>query len=279
MSRRRQLAIYAAGLLSGIGIVGATLSGAAVDSIIPYTFKDGQVISADTLNDLFDQIKQGTRGYSSETELSGRWACRTYDPAPVGTRTNTMPNWNFTVDPDTGILAVDQTWTFSANGSQLSMDKVKIGGVMANNTGVCQGATTFTYGIKLIESTLMLQGQSSCTGGDGQALAVTRVSPTKFRATTSNTVVVCTSTIQPPGAPIDLAASTASGGVSLTWTANGGNPSSYSILKKSSGTYSQIATSTTNSYTDSTGAPGDLYRVKAINSDGPSIASTAAKAN
>ena len=69
MSRRRQVAIYAAGLLSGIGIVGATLSGATVDSIIPYTFKDGQVISADTLNDLFDQIKQGTRGYTSESEL------------------------------------------------------------------------------------------------------------------------------------------------------------------------------------------------------------------
>jgi hypothetical protein len=279
MSRRRQLAIYAAGLFSGIGIVGATLSGASVDSIIPYTFKDGQVISADTLNDLFDQIKQGTRGYSSETELSGRWACKTYDPAPANTRTNTMPNWNFAVDPDTGILAVDQTWTFSANGAQLSMDKVKIGGVQANNTGVCQGVTAFTYGIKLIESTLMLQGQSNCTGGDGQALAVTRVSPTKFRATTSNTVVVCTSTVQPPSAPIDLTATVASNGVSLAWTANGGNPSSYSVLKKSNGSYSSIATATSPSYTDTTGIAGDLYRIKAINSDGTSLASTAAKAN
>jgi len=255
------------------------MSGATVDSIIPYTFKDGQVISADTLNDLFDQIKQGTRGYASESELNGTWSCKTYDPAPVGTRTNGMPNWNFTTDADAGILSVTQTWTFSNNGTALSMDKVKIGGSMANNTGVCQGATTFPYAVKLIESTLMLTGQNGCVGGDGMALAITRVSPYKFRATTSNTVTVCTSSVQPPGAPIDLTASVASSGVTLAWTDNGGNPTSYSILKKSNGSYSQIGTSTSASYTDAAGTSGDLYRVKAINSDGTSLASTAAKAN
>lgn len=276
---RRQLAIYAAGLVSGIGIVGATLSGATVDSIIPYTFKDGQVISADTLNDLFDQIKQGTRGYSSEAELNGTWSCTTYDPAPANSRTNTMPNWNYAPDQATGVLAVTQTWTFSNNGASLSMDKVKIGGVQANNTGVCQGVTTFPYNVKLIESTLMLTGQNGCVGGEGFALAVTRVSPNKFRATTSNTVMVCTSTVQPPSAPIDLTATSSSSGVALSWTSNGGNPTSYSVFKKTNGTYTSIATPSTNSYTDTSGTAGDLYRVKAINSDGSSLASTAAKAN
>jgi hypothetical protein len=279
MSRRRQLAIYAAGLLSGIGIVGATLSGATVDSIIPYTFKDGQVISADTLNDLFDQIKQGTRGYSSEAELNGVWSCKTYDPAPIGTRTAGLPNMNFAIDPDTGILALTQTWTFSNSGTSLVMDKVKIGGVMANNTGVCQGATSFPYAAKLIESTLMLSGLNGCVGGEGFALAVTRVSPTKFRATTANTVMVCTSTIQPPGAPIDLTATSSSTGVALSWTENGGSPSSYEVLKKTNGVYTQIATPSSNSYTDASGLAGDLYRIKAVNSDGTSLASTAAKAN
>jgi hypothetical protein len=280
MSRRRQLAIYAAGLFSGIGIVGASLSGATVDSIIPYTFKDGQVISADTLNDLFDQIKQGTRGYSSEAELNGAWSCKTYDPAPVGTRTAGMANMNYALDADSGILAVNQTWTFSNNGTALNMDKVKIGGVSANNTGSCPiTLTSFDYSAKLIESTLMLLGSGGCIGGTGHALEITRVSPTKFRATTSNNVIVCTSTLQPPSSPVDLTATVASSGVSLTWTANGGNPSSYSVLKKSNGSYSSIATATSTSFTDTTGTVGDLYRIKAINSDGTSLASTAAKAN
>lgn len=280
MSRRRQIAVYAAGLLTGIGIVGATLSGATVDSIIPYTFKDGQVISADTLNDLFDQIKQGTRGYTSESELNGTWACKTYDPAPVGMRTAGMANMNYTVDPTTNILSVEQTWTFSNSGTSLVMDKVKIGGVQANNTGACPiSITSFNYSAKLIESTLMLLGSGGCIGGSGEALAITRVSPSKFRATTSNNVIVCTSTTQPPGAPKELTATAATTGVNLAWTENGGNPTSYSVLKKANGSYSQIGTSSSTSYTDTSGASGDLYRVKAINSDGTSLASTAAKAN
>jgi hypothetical protein len=280
MSRLRQLAIYAAGLVSGIGIVGATLSGATVDSIIPYTFKDGQVISADTLNDLFDQIKQGTRGYTSESELNGTWACKTYDPAPIGMRTTGMANMNYSIDADSGILAVNQTWTFSNSGTALTMDKVKIGGVNANNTGACPiSITAFNYSAKLIESTLMLLGSGGCIGGTGEALAITRVSPTKFRATTTNNVIVCTAATQPPSAPSDVTATVSSGGVALTWTVNGGNPTSYSILKKSNGSFSQVGTSSSNSYTDTSGASGDLYRVKAINSDGTSIASQAPKAS
>ena len=113
---------------------------------------------------------------------------------------------------------------------------------MANNTGVCQGATSFPYAAKLIESTLMLSGLNGCVGGEGFALAVTRVSPTKFRATTANTVMVCTSTVQPPGAPIDLTATASSTGVALSWTSNGGTPSSYEVLKKTNGVDTQIAT-------------------------------------
>lgn len=277
MSRRRAV-IFAAGAFSGVTLVAAALVGASNDSIIPYTFKDGQVISADTLNDLFDQIRQGTRGYSSEAELNGTWNCKTYDPAPVGTRTNGMPNMNFQIDPDAGILSVSQTWTFSNNGRSLTMDKVKIGGSMANNTGVCQGATSFPYAVKLIESTLMLSGQNGCVGGDGSALAVTRVSPYKFRATTSNTVIVCTAAVQPPAPPSDLIATAGASGVSLRWTDNGGNPSGFSVLKKVNGVYSEIATPSGNTYTDTSGVAGDLYRVKSVNANGASLASTAALA-
>ena len=75
---KRAAVIYTLGLISGIGIVTASIVGAS-DSSVPYTFQDGQVISADTMNDLFGRIKMSNEGFSSVNDLNGAWSCITYD--------------------------------------------------------------------------------------------------------------------------------------------------------------------------------------------------------
>ena len=278
MMQRKKIMLYVLGLLTGGGVVVAVVSNAN-DSVIPYTFQDGQVISADTLNDLFSSINNSTKGYVSESELNGSWSCQTYDPSPIGSRTAGMPNMNFQTDSATGLLKLSNTWTFSSSGTNLSMNLAAVGGVSANNTGACSGITTFAYSTKLVESTLMLTPSTGCLGGSGSALQISKVSPYKFRAFLSPAVISCVAANQPPAIPTGLSASVSSSGVRLTWTDNGGSPTSFSVLKKVNGAYTEIGTSSTNSYTDSSGAIGSLYRIKSTNANGSSLASIAAIAN
>jgi hypothetical protein len=273
---KRSALIYTLGLISGIGIVTASIVGAS-DSSVPYTFKDGQVISADTMNDLFGRIKMSNEGFSSVNELNGAWSCITYDFSGQS-KTNGMPNTQFAADATTGLQAITQTWTF--NNGALTMDKVVPGGIASNNTGGCGGATSFNYNVNIIAPYLAITGSQGCTNGNGYVLAVKRTSPFNFITPLSNTVVSCTANSQPPSPPSALSATVATTGVDLSWTDNGGSPATYSVLKKSSGSFTQIASVSagTTSYTDTSGATGDLYRVKSVNGNGSSLASPVALA-
>ncbi len=281
MNLPKKSLVYVMGLLSGISVAVATLSGAA-DSVIPYQFKDGQVISADTLNDLFAQIKSSTQGFPSESDLNGAWTCITYDSNSSGITSNT-PSANFATDSSTGLKALTQTWTFTNSGtSLLTSPGAQLGGITNNITQMCNSGTgDGGFTVKMVESALMLTGTTtSCTSGHGYVLALNRISPYKFRFTQGTTVVSCIANNQPPSIPTDLAASLGSGGVSLTWSNAGGNPTDFKILKKSSGVYSQIGTvsATATTYTDSSGGSGDMYRVSSSNNNGNSLPSSAALA-
>ncbi len=271
--KTRTAVIYSLGLISGVGIVAASIVGAA-DSSIPYTFQDGQVISADTMNDLFGRIKMSNEGFASVRDLDGAWSCITYDFSGQQ-KTNGMPNAQFAADATTGLQAITQTWTF--NNGNLSMDLLHLGGIAQNNTGGCSGQTAYQYAVNIIPPYLALTGNQGCTNGNGYVLAIKRTSPYKFIAPLDQTVTTCTAINQPPSPPSGLTATVSSGGVALAWTDNGGSPSSYSVLKKSNGTYSQISTVSAGAttYTDSTGGTGDMYRVKSVNSNGSSLASPA----
>jgi len=127
---------------------------------------------------------------------------------------------------------------------------------------------------------LALTGNQGCTNGNGYVLAVKRTSPYKFIAPLKQTVVSCTAVNQPPNPPSDLTAQLGSSGTTLSWTDNGGGTVSFSVLKKANGAYSEIGTtnSSTVTFTDTTGVASDMYRIKSVNSNGASLASTAALA-
>jgi len=280
MAKYRKLVIYCSGLITGVGIAVASVSG-AIDSIIPYHFKDGDVISADTLNDLFTQIKSGSQGFQSEAELAGDWSCTTYDPSDNGNPQ--FQQVNFTADSASGLQKLVQTWSFTNAGRTLTVDKARLGGLMQSNTGVCPAVTSFAYSARVVESALMLTGVSgggSCTSGTGFVAPITKLSPYRFRLTTTSssgmTVIACIAQNQPPEIPSNLAAVASSSGVSLTWTDNGGAPTEFVVYKKTNGSFAQLATTTSTSYADASGSAGNLYRVQSKNANGSSIASSAA---
>ena len=84
----------------------------------------------------------------------------------------------------------------------------------------------------------------------------------------------------PPESPSALAATIEEGTVSLTWTANDDNVTSYSVHSKDAadGTFAELNTSTTATFTDT--LADDVtrwYRVFAVNADGTSLGSNVIK--
>lgn len=271
----KRLSIYAIGLLTGAGAAVGLVS-YATDSAIPYTFKDGEVISADTMNDLFARLQNVVVGFTSESELNGAWTCTTYDadlnaagsisssPAGSGAR-------NFASDSATGLYAMTQTWTFSNNGSNLNTtNNSKLGGIQQNITGGCPGVTSINYNAKIIQSTLMLSGvPNSCAAGNGWVLQLTKNSPYQFRTISGSTFISCVAVNQPPNIPSNLTATANGTSVNLAWTdTSNGSATGFTILKKINGNYTSIATvgAGTTSYTDNSSGAGAMYRIQSNNS-------------
>ena len=273
--KMKRIAVYLVGLLTGAGIAVGVVSH-ATDSAIPYSFKDGQVISADTMNDLFSRLQNVVVGFSSESELNGAWTCTTYDAdsgaantinsAPVGSGAK-----NFAVDNSSGLYAMTQTWTFSNSGKSLNTtNNSLLGGASANITGGCPSASSVNYVAKVIQSTLLISGVSgSCAAGNGSALQLIKNSPYEFHSVWGKTFISCVAVNQPPNIPTGLAAAVSGSTVNLSWTdTSNGSATGFTVLKKVSGAYTSIGTVSagTTSFADSSGAAGALYRVQANNS-------------
>jgi len=267
-----RFAIYCVGLLTGTGIAVGVVSH-ATDSAIPYSFRDGEVISADTMNDLFSRLQNVVVGFSSESELNGAWNCTTYDAdISAGNNISSSPSGagarNFSADSASGLFAMNQVWTFSSNGTALNTTtNSKLGGIQQNITGGCPSVSSINYNAKIIQSALMLSVvANSCAAGNGWVLKLTKNSPYQFHTTTGSTFVSCVAINQPPNIPNGLAAVVIANGVSLTWTdTSNGSATGFTVLKKVGGSYSSIASvsSGTNSYTDVSGTLGSMYRVQA----------------
>ncbi len=274
MRNIRSIFLYSAGLLTGLGFAVANIS-SAVESIIPYQFKDGEVISADALNDLFSRIKDGNQGVLSESELNGVWTCNTYDPSAAS---NNFQAANFSTDSTTGLQTLQQSWNFSNSGKALNVNLARLGGINNNSTGVCTGQTSFDYSARVVESTLMLTGSGTCTTGTGFIVPLTKVSPYKFRGNIASTLVSCVANQVPPSIPSGVTANISGSGVTVAWTDNGGSPTNFMIYKKSNNAFTQIGTvdASTTTFNDTNGSSGNLYRVASTNSTGTSLKSSAA---
>lgn len=269
----KRLGIYLIGLLTGTGIALGVASYAG-NPVAIYSFKDGQVISADTMNDLFSQIQNVVVGFASESELNGDWTCTTYDAnlsaaSAISSAPSNAGAKNFAADSATGLYATTQTWSFTSNGTNLSTsNNVRPGGIGANITGSCNG-NGLNYSAKIIQSTLMISGKTGCEVGNGYVLQLIKNSPYQFHSTIGTTFLSCVAVNQPPNIPGALTATLGTGGVALSWTdTSNGAATSFTVLKKVDGVYSSIANvnSGTTSYTDTSGAAGSMYRVQANNS-------------
>ena len=77
LTRRSKVVFFVSGVIVGIaGLAASVLT--AVDSTVPITFKAGDVISADVLNDILARVNNVTDGFGTADELDGSWQCTEY---------------------------------------------------------------------------------------------------------------------------------------------------------------------------------------------------------
>ena len=265
---------------------GATL---AADYKSAQRLAAGDVISADVFNDILDRIEL-TLKEITPNEMVGSWSVQ------WKTCVNGGPGNCFGLDVGTGwgdsvdnlYKSRTDTWVVESDGDgtySVSMQKCFAGAVSGTYfNDACSARLAVDSGILLLGT---LTGAGVTLDSQHSSMFnIKRVSDSRFSVwrlnSGSNSFVSFTldRLAQPPVAPSSLAATLDSGSVSLSWTANDENVTSYSIRSKDDALddFTELNTSSTTSFTDVLEAGASRwYRVFAINADGTSIGSNVIK--
>ena len=245
----------------------------------------GDVISADVFNDILERIELTLKEITPD-EMVGSWSvqwktCVNGGPGScsgldVGT------GWGDSVDnlyksrTDTWVVESDGDGTYS-----VSMQKCFTGAVSGTYfNDACSARLAVDSGILLLGT--LTGGGVTLDSQHSSMYNIKRVSDSRFSVwrlnSASNSFVSFTldRIAQPPEAPSSLSAAFDSGSVSLSWTENDSNVTSFSIRSKDDALddFTELNTSSIASFTDVLPAgTSRWYRVFAINADGTSIGS------
>ena len=261
-----------------IGIVIGVAFVVAEDFQTPHTFKAGDVISADVLNEVFDRIKESERAISS-ADLLGTWtltACTRYF-------TGVAVDAAWEADPD------QLTWTmeggiitFTDDGDGTYSLSTSSPSPFWLETTPALNSTPFT----VVNDCLIFKEQSH---GDGvQSYHVRFAGPTRFilmnQAASNNqtSMIVCDKQHIPPPIPTKLSATADGLTVTLSWTDTAADETGFKIMRRDTltGQYAEVGTAAADAttYEDTLTTAGTYwYRVRATNANGDSLGSNVVK--
>jgi len=278
-------------------------------------FSEGDVISADVLNDILNRIELALRDITRE-ELIGTWSIDAYNcsnslnnpyqDATTGTLgCLTNGPWEGAVSMEGGMYAKrEDTWTITAvdgSDTQFNVASINYNFIYNDSSGTVMSGLGLNSG--KTHKCVLVSGQAmlACAldpvinENDGGRLFsayfnVQRLSHTRiklfwgpWRGGGLFNVVVMDKTDVPPEAPTALSATLSNGTVTLSWTIDGSTAIGGEVKRKLSldGTWSTLGTPTTGSFTDTdiTLNNSYWYRVFATNANGTSVGSNVVKVN
>jgi len=265
-------------LLATLIMMPTSLFGAEFET--PHTFSAGDTISADMMNELFENIKLSKTVILS-SDLVGTWSCK----VSVRYSNNNVSDW--TVDSDSLYNQLTSEITFSADGDGTYSYQSS-----APNPFYATDARAIGSGYNYIVSSNSFYFKyprwNEGSQGDQKAnYHLSKISKTSYLFTLgfSDLIptpdsLICDKQNLPPIAPT-LDNVTASGKtVSLAWTDNSDDETGFNVLRKDTlkGIWDNVTTSSTSadatSYIDTVTAAGLYwYRVSATNSIGDSTPS------
>ena len=254
----------------------------AADYETPHEFSAGDTISADMLNELFNNIKLSKTAILS-SDLVGTWSCK------VSIRYSSSHATGWTADSDSLYQKLTSTITFIADGDGtysyestapnpfFAYDDRAISG---HKYAVLSNSFYFTFPRK---------DQNGTIASDDKAIYyLSKTSKNSYlfirggATDISPDSLICDKQNLPPSMPSTFTASVSGKTVSLAWTDSSTDETGFKVLRKDSltGSYSTVTTTSADatSYIDTVTAAGSYwYRVSATNSNGDSVASKMVK--
>ena len=241
-------------------------------------FKEGDVISAATFNQIFGTLEKLNRT-PKDSDLVGTWSCSSVRSYTSGMDTNgwvrtgfidLLSNAQLTMTASSATTSLESAYSFStSNPTPL---------ISFNDASYASAGTYMLY-----RSTLFFQGLNAPSGNSTSVIKhqVNIVSDNRFTLTplsgggNSPDMIVCDSAIAVPAAPTAITATNAQTLVNVTWTDQSSDETGFKIYRRLSNETDamELATAVTASpYVDSTLTEGQTayYSVSAYNANGES---------
>jgi len=266
-------------------ILALSLSNAhAADYDTAHTFAAGDVISADMMNELFNDLKKSKQSITAANML-GTWSCSTYTQVVFG-NCSTMNGTDSLYNTKSGTI------TFAADGDGThTYTTGSLNFLRCNNNAA---PSSYPFVIKNNSLFTKMRDDSQPSNPNLVSIRLQRISETKFlmeshfHSSSKPLFMECDKTLTPPTNPTAFAVAMTNLSNVLTWTDNSSDESGFKVYKKTTvaGAWTLIdagagLTVSTNivTYTDTVSAAGDnWYRVKASHvTNGDSIGSKVIK--
>ena len=248
-----------------------------------HEFKSGDTISADMMNELFENIKLSKTVILS-SDLVGTWSCK------VSTSySNTHdPGWTDDSDNLSSTLISELTFSADGDGTYSYQSSAPNPFYSHDDRAIASG---YKYMVTSNSFYAKIPRKNNAEDGgeiqpDGKIVySLSKISKNSYiflRLVTASNYnpdsLICDKQNIPPTTPATLTASASGTTVSLAWSDNSTNETSFNVLRRDScdGSFSIVDNVTENetSSTDTVPAAGSYwYRVSATNDNGTSVPS------
>ena len=198
------------------------------EQTISLTFKDGDVISANVMNQIFGRINNVVTGFTSPVELDGGWNCATYEALnptlPLSPNCAAVAGTTL-IQTKTGLLtftATNKTWTYSGAGTPDAC----VSFLLLNPS-----PSSGSYDV--LSNHIYLNGPSAIGPGTFTIVGqLKKVSPTQFTMTgfpSTTGATECSQNLPVPSAANNLSGSVTGTSVALSWVDQDANETGFRI--------------------------------------------------
>lgn len=252
----------------------------AEDFETPHEFSEGDVISADMMNEVFDYIRNAKNAIVS-SDLVGTWTCiqTTICGGYAGGIDGSLAG--VSCDTDNLLQSRSDTVTFTDDNDNTYSFQTSTYQFFERGDDTPNDPESGTYTV--LNDIIVFNN-----GLNKTPFNITKISNTKYKISFISTsggafnCIICDKQNLPPAIPTSLSVTSSGLTVTLSWTDKSDDETGFKVMSKDSleGSYSQVVTAdedaTTYNYTV-TEAGDYWYRVKATNSNGDSLGSNVVK--
>lgn len=234
---------------------------------VPITFKEGDVISAEVMNEIMSRINNVTTGFQNSAELDGDWMCTTYDTqGSYSGEPVCVLDTESLLYSKTGLLTFDSKEKTFSYKTDIVNDNVFYCGTDIHRANG-------NYSVK--NNYLILNFPNGLTG----LHKITKTSPDTMSFPGSGEVFInCKKNNTVPNPVDNLTAVIQDNAVLVSWVDKSSNELSFKVERKADGedNWSLVSTvaSNTESYIDNPSSGTYQYRVIATNEAGDSFSSS-----